>query len=181
MTYALREARHTAPGALPAQIAAHASRNALCAQSARIPGPRPGPRPGQPPVTECYWPPHAPIHRCRITGSAPGLPVPRGVGESDYSSCTRRAGPATCLVWGDDADMPVVTSMIARPERHALILPQNCEGGRCAPTWARRSRTLGRFSEPVTLLAALEPSFALRWGTRGARRIILSVRIGSIC
>src|SRR4249920_1557739 len=53
-TYALREARETAPGTLPAQIAALTSRNALCAQSARIPEPRPGPRPGQPPITECY-------------------------------------------------------------------------------------------------------------------------------
>jgi hypothetical protein len=44
-TYALREARQAALDALPAQIAALASRNALCAQSARIPGPRPGPRP----------------------------------------------------------------------------------------------------------------------------------------
>jgi hypothetical protein len=34
MTYALREARDTAPGTLPAQIAALASRNALSAQSA---------------------------------------------------------------------------------------------------------------------------------------------------
>jgi hypothetical protein len=54
MTYALREARQAALDVLPAQIAALASRNDLCAQSARIPGPRPGPRPSQPPVTECY-------------------------------------------------------------------------------------------------------------------------------
>jgi hypothetical protein len=52
----LRITRSTASrsDALPAQIAALASRNALCAQSARIPGPRTGPRPGQPLVTECY-------------------------------------------------------------------------------------------------------------------------------
>ena len=47
-TYALREARQTALGTLPAQIAALASRNALGAQHAPWPGPRPGPRPGQP-------------------------------------------------------------------------------------------------------------------------------------
>jgi hypothetical protein len=48
MTYALREARHAAPGALPAQIASHAPRNAPVAQHAPDSGPRPGPRPGQP-------------------------------------------------------------------------------------------------------------------------------------
>jgi hypothetical protein len=43
-TYVLREARHSVLDVLPAQIAAHASRNALGAQRARIFGPRPGPR-----------------------------------------------------------------------------------------------------------------------------------------
>ena len=52
--------------------------------------------------------------------------------------------------------MPIVTSIIVKPERHALIMPRNCKCGRCAPTWARRSRRSDHFSEPVTLLAALE-------------------------
>jgi hypothetical protein len=42
--YALREARDSAQGLLPAQIAARASRNALGAQRARYAGPRSGPR-----------------------------------------------------------------------------------------------------------------------------------------
>src|SRR5690348_11258202 len=46
MTYALREARRTALGSPPAQIAAHASRTAPDAQRALDSGPRPGPRPG---------------------------------------------------------------------------------------------------------------------------------------
>jgi hypothetical protein len=77
-TYALREARQAALGTLPAQIAALTSRNALCAQSARIPGPRPGPRPGQPPVTECYQrgpgSPNTrpPMSRPAYTRTAPG-------------------------------------------------------------------------------------------------------------
>src|SRR5256885_17069648 len=48
-TYALREARYTVLGSLPALIAALRSLNALRAQCVPDPGPRPGPRRGRPP------------------------------------------------------------------------------------------------------------------------------------
>jgi hypothetical protein len=44
---------------------------------------------------------------------------------------------------------------LAEPERHALVMPAGCECGMCAPTWARRRGKSSRYSEPVTLLAAL--------------------------
>lgn len=40
------------------------------------------------------------------------------------------------------------------PTRHALAMP-DCECGMCAPTWARRRGKSKRFTEPVTLLDAL--------------------------
>lgn len=43
----------------------------------------------------------------------------------------------------------------AGPGRHALVMPTGCECGMCAPTWARRRGKSSRYSEPVTLLAAL--------------------------
>ncbi len=42
-----------------------------------------------------------------------------------------------------------------KPDRHALVLP-DCECGTCPPTWARRRGKSRRFSQPVTLVAALE-------------------------
>ncbi len=56
-----------------------------------------------------------------------------------------------------------VAEMIAAPERralpspqrHALIMPDGCECGMCAPTWARRRGKSRQYSEPVTLAAAL--------------------------
>ena len=44
---------------------------------------------------------------------------------------------------------------LAEPGRHALVMPAGCECGMCAPTWARRRGKSRRYSEPVTLLAAL--------------------------
>jgi hypothetical protein len=44
---------------------------------------------------------------------------------------------------------------LAGPERHALIMPAGCECGMCTPTWTRRRGKSSRYSEPVTLLAAL--------------------------
>jgi hypothetical protein len=41
------------------------------------------------------------------------------------------------------------------PDRHALVMP-DCECGTCPPTWARRRGKSRRFTEPVTLVAALE-------------------------
>lgn len=40
------------------------------------------------------------------------------------------------------------------PDRHALVVP-DCECGTCPPTWARRRGKSRRFTEPVTLVAAL--------------------------
>lgn len=51
--------------------------------------------------------------------------------------------------------MSVATVAAADPDRHALVLPE-CECGTCAPTWARRRGKSRRFSDPVTLVAALE-------------------------
>ena len=52
------------------------------------------------------------------------------------------------------AGMPAAT-VITEPERHALVMLQDCDCGMCAPTWARRRGKSRRFSEPVTLAAAL--------------------------
>ena len=41
------------------------------------------------------------------------------------------------------------------PARHALMLP-DCECGLCGPTWARRRGRSRRFTEPVTLVTALQ-------------------------
>jgi len=52
--------------------------------------------------------------------------------------------------------MSVATVAVeAGPDRHALVLP-DCECGMCPPTWARRRGKSRRFTEPVTLVAALE-------------------------
>jgi hypothetical protein len=50
--------------------------------------------------------------------------------------------------------MPVAT-VTTEPERHALVMPADCECGMCTPTWARRRGKSRRFTEPVTLAAAL--------------------------
>jgi hypothetical protein len=50
--------------------------------------------------------------------------------------------------------MPAVT-VITEPERHALVMPEDCECGMCAPTWTRRRGKSRRFTEQVTLIAAL--------------------------
>jgi hypothetical protein len=41
------------------------------------------------------------------------------------------------------------------PTRHALAIP-DCDCGMCAPTWARRKGRSRRFTQPVTLVAALD-------------------------
>jgi hypothetical protein len=41
------------------------------------------------------------------------------------------------------------------PAHHALVLPA-CDCGSCGPTWARRGGRSRRFTEPVTLVMALE-------------------------
>src|SRR6266567_3259588 len=65
------------------------------------------------------------------------------------------------LVWVDDAGMSVAT-VVTEPARHALVMP-DCECGTCGPTWARRRGKARRFTEPVTLVAALEKEDAAAW------------------
>jgi hypothetical protein len=59
--------------------------------------------------------------------------------------------------------MSVATVAVeAGPDRHALVMP-DCECGTCPPTWARRRGKSRRFTEPVTLVAALEREDAAAW------------------
>lgn len=52
--------------------------------------------------------------------------------------------------------MPVVMAANkVGPAHHALVLPA-CDCGSCGPTWARRRGRSRRFTEPVTLVMALE-------------------------
>ena len=57
-------------------------------------------------------------------------------------------------VWVNHAGMPA-DMVITEPERHALVMPGDCDCGMCAPTWARRRGKSRRFTEPVTLADAL--------------------------
>lgn len=75
-------------------------------------------------------------------------------GASDYLAAARRAGSATTPAWVNHAGMPADT-VITEPERHALVMPGDCDCGMCAPTWARRRGKSRRFTEPVTLADAL--------------------------
>lgn len=52
--------------------------------------------------------------------------------------------------------------VVAEPDRHALVMP-DCECGECPPTWARRRGRSRRFSESVTLVAALEREDSAAW------------------
>ena len=59
--------------------------------------------------------------------------------------------------------MSVATVAVgSEPDRHALVRP-DCECGTCPPTWARRRGKSRRFTEPVTLVAALEREDAAAW------------------
>ena len=64
-------------------------------------------------------------------------------------------------MWVEDAAMSVATVAV-EPDRHALVMP-DCECGTCPPTWARRRGKSRRFTEPVTLVAALEREDAAAW------------------
>jgi hypothetical protein len=59
--------------------------------------------------------------------------------------------------------MSVATVAVrSEPDRHALVL-LDCECGACPPSWARRRGKSRRFTEPVTLVAALEREDAVAW------------------
>jgi hypothetical protein len=49
----------------------------------------------------------------------------------------------------------VMVAVETKPDRHALVMA-DCECGTCPPTWARRRGKSRRFTDPVTLVAALE-------------------------
>jgi hypothetical protein len=75
-----------------------------------------------------------------------------------------------------------VATVAVRPEpgRHALVMP-DCECGTCPPTWARRRGKSRRFSEPVTLVAALErEDAAVRRGMVGRHRECLEELTGAV-
>jgi hypothetical protein len=55
-----------------------------------------------------------------------------------------------------------VATLAVEPDRHALVVP-DCECGTCPPTWARRRGKSRRFTEPVTLVAAMEREDAAAW------------------
>jgi hypothetical protein len=55
-----------------------------------------------------------------------------------------------------------VATLAMEPDRHALVVP-DCECGTCPPTWARRRGKSRRFTEPVTLVAAMEREDAAAW------------------
>jgi hypothetical protein len=58
--------------------------------------------------------------------------------------------------------MPVPT-VITEPERHALVMPEDCDCGMCVPTWARRLGKSRRHSEPVSLVEALARETPAAW------------------
>src|SRR5215472_8389554 len=63
----------------------------------------------------------------------------------------------------DNDGMPAATvALRSGPDRHALVL-LDCHCGTCPPTWARRRGKSRRFTEPVTLAAALEREDAAAW------------------
>jgi hypothetical protein len=89
------------------------------------------------------------------TKPAPGMATTSGgAGASENSPADRRVGSAIAPAGVNHTGMPAAT-VITEPERHALVMPQDCDCGMCAPTWARRRGKSRQFSEPVTLAAAL--------------------------
>jgi hypothetical protein len=52
--------------------------------------------------------------------------------------------------------MSVATVVESVASRHALVAADDCECGMCGPTWARRRGKSRRFTQPVTLVAAMQ-------------------------
>jgi hypothetical protein len=70
---------------------------------------------------------------------------------------------------------------LAEPERHALVMPSGCECGMCAPTRARRRGKSRRYTEPVSLPAALEKeNIAARPGMVEQHRACLSAMLALV-
>lgn len=59
--------------------------------------------------------------------------------------------------------MTIAAEATTQPERHILDVPADCECGMCAPTWMRRRGKQKRFTEPVTLVEALEREGKAAW------------------
>lgn len=72
-----------------------------------------------------------------------------------------------------------VATVVTEPGRHALVMP-DCECGTCGPTWARRRGKARRFTEAVTLVAALaEEDAAARPGMVERHRACLAEMVGA--
>jgi hypothetical protein len=72
-----------------------------------------------------------------------------------------------------------VATVVTEPGRHALVMP-DCECGTCGPTWARRRGKARRFTEAVTLVAALaEEDAAARPGMVERHRACLAEMAGA--
>src|SRR5262249_47344025 len=54
-------------------------------------------------------------------------------------------------------------TLTTEPERHTLAMPGDCDCGMCTPTWARRKGKARRYTEPVTLAAALRRENPAAW------------------
>jgi hypothetical protein len=65
-------------------------------------------------------------------------------------------------VWGNHAGMPPAM-VLTEPERHALVMPEDCDCGMCVPTWARRRGKSRRHAEPVSLADALGREKPAAW------------------
>ena len=57
--------------------------------------------------------------------------------------------------------MTVATATRSETARYGLVIP-DCDCGMCAPTWARRRGKSQRFTEPATLVEALQATMAGR-------------------
>ena len=56
-----------------------------------------------------------------------------------------------------------MTAAVTQPARHVLALPDDCDCGMCTPSWARRRGNSKRYSELVTLAAALDREDPTAW------------------
>ena len=77
------------------------------------------------------------------------------------------------------AGMPAAT-VITQPERHALVMPEDCDCGMCVPTWARRRGKSRRHSESVSLTDALASSPATGATLVSSSRAVVSVGAGRV-
>jgi hypothetical protein len=75
--------------------------------------------------------------------------------------------------------MTVASETTAQPTRHILAMPEECGCGMCAPAWMRRRGKSSRYSEPVSLLEALEREQAAARPELVAQHLELLTSMGS--